>query len=509
MAVRDADGGGAAQPAPPVGAVTVSGGGATTVLTDELETLAFAATDIAQSAEEWTATIGTVLWLASRDDGGHLAAAHRAATAIADDARAVAVGLRLAGEAYGATERGVAAAQESAAGVIGWLAGFFGRVTVPVVTAAAAWASVEGATAFFAWNGIRRLLGEPPVAPEQLVMAARGLYTDPFTASLLRLLVSSVDDAGAGAVGLPLPVARVLSARGLTGVSTSAFGVLVGAGMIGALRDRGTVDVRQVSVRDVASPAGVPGVVAPPRAPSPASRSATVPSPGGVGDLLERVPAASDDSPQVRIERFDTEGRSSWAVYIGGTAAWDLTAGEQPWDLTSDVEAMAGRSSASYDAVVQAMQQAGVQPGDPVLAVGHSQGGLLAAQLASDDRFSVGGIVTAGAPIASADVPSTVAVLQLEHTDDVIPALAGATPPDPSAEHLMLRREYLNPANVDVAGYLPAHDLDGYRQTAALVDASADPRVQRMRDEVVGITSSRDGEASWWIGERTMPGGRG
>lgn len=490
------------------GALIVSGGGATTVLTDELEALASDVAMTSRSADEWIATVGAVLWLVGRDGGGHLGAAHRIASAVAEDAHELALGLRLAGEAYGATERAVTTAQEGAAGVIGWLAGFFGRFAAPALAAAGAVAGMEGALALYAFNGVRRLLGEPPLSASTMLLANRRLYTNPLAAGAIRLLVSSVDEAEAGAVGLPLPVARALSDSAVVGVPTSAFGVLVGAGMFGAMRDGWPVAVRQVSSTGAAlHPAEAP-LGGARTAGGTLTRGAPVSSPTGVADLFDRVPSPSDDRPQVRIDRFGGDDDPSWAVYIGGTASWDLTAGEQPWDLTSDVEAVAGRPSGSYDAVVQALQAAGVEAGDPVIAVGHSQGGVLAAQLASDDRFSVTGIVTAGAPIASADVPASVAVLQVEHSDDVVPSLAGVSAADSSPEHLLLRREFLSGANDDATGFVPAHDLAGYRQTAGLIDDSHDSRVTALRREVLaGITAS-DGEATWWVGQRTTSGGR-
>jgi pimeloyl-ACP methyl ester carboxylesterase len=62
-----------------------------------------------------------------------------------------------------------------------------------------------------------------------------------------------------------------------------------------------------------------------------------------------------------------------------------------------------------------------------VLLVGHSQGGILAAALASDRAFGarhrVTHVVTTGAPVGLFPVGGHVRVLAVEHTDDPVPRL--------------------------------------------------------------------------------------
>src|SRR5665647_2292463 len=54
------------------------------------------------------------------------------------------------------------------------------------------------------------------------------VLTSPALVAAVRVIVSSVDDAAAGAVGLPLPLSLALGdeGAGLFGVATSAAGVL-------------------------------------------------------------------------------------------------------------------------------------------------------------------------------------------------------------------------------------------------------------------------------------------
>jgi hypothetical protein len=60
------------------------------------------------------------------------------------------------------------------------------------------------------------------------------------------------------------------------------------------------------------------------------------------------------------------------------------------------------------------------------MLVGHSQGGIVAAQSAKDlnsNGYNVTHVVTAGSPVGRIDVPSDVQVLSLENRNDIVPRL--------------------------------------------------------------------------------------
>ena len=78
--------------------------------------------------------------------------------------------------------------------------------------------------------------------------------------------------------------------------------------------------------------------------------------------------------------------------------------------------------------IAEALALAGASAGDPVMLVGHSQGGMVAAQAAADSAsgafaYNVIHVLTAGSPIGLADVPDDVQVLALENNNDVVPHL--------------------------------------------------------------------------------------
>ncbi|WP_167585649.1 hypothetical protein [Kineococcus rubinsiae] len=245
---------------------------------------------------------------------------------------------------------------------------------------------------------------------------------------------------------------------------------------------------------------------------SPATVPRSVPTrpPGGIADVLDgvarqstgwtstsqpqpggRMPAAGPPPPgTVRLERVrSAAGRVAWVVEVPGTQTWSPfpgagSAGRSPMDLTTNVRAVAGEPTATADAVVQAMRQAGVRPGEPVMVAGHSQGGLTAAALAADPavraEFSITHVVTAGSPVDGIAVPADVRVLSLEHTGDLVPALDG-TDAEGSAHRTVVTRDVgASPAWAAAVARDPvaAHGWAGYVDTARLVDASDDPTLR-------------------------------
>jgi hypothetical protein len=200
-------------------------------------------------------------------------------------------------------------------------------------------------------------------------------------------------------------------------------------------------------------------------------------------------------------------------VEISGTQVWDPRAGENPFDVTTDVRSMAQEATVLADGVQQALEQAqaasagsrierpaavgpvpapapgaaaapepatGPNP-DPVMLVGHSLGGIAAAGLASSPRFTsahpVTHVVTMGSPVGRMPVPAGTEVLSLEHTQDAVPRLDGQPNPD-RASWVTVQRQ-LADAEADTASQ--AHDTGLYVATAGLVDGSPDPSVATWR----------------------------
>ncbi|MET1016697.1 MAG: hypothetical protein ABWX76_07760 [Leifsonia flava] len=507
---------------PSGGPLLISGAGSSAVATDELFALSARMRSIAASGEHWVDALATLGWLSGSDRlTGALEAARETAGLVAADASDIADALDRSAEGYGEMERRGVALQQALGGLLGWVGGFLAVGMLPALVWGAGLLAVDVVLAWFFVQGVNRLLGRPVDDPSEWLERNGGVLNSPQSVALVRMVVASVDDAAGGVVRLPYPLARALGDAGLDvlGVGSSAFGITVLGGLFGVVRET-PVRVGQV---------GSDGSRLPTRArrgaPIGPTAGAAVAAPRGVAELLDRIPRADPDSPrpdpdlpQVRVERYGTDDDPQWVAYIGGTVSWEVAGSTEPWDLTSNVHAVAGTDSGSYRAVLDALEQAGVREGDRITAVGHSQGGLLAAQLVSDERYTGSGLVTAGAPIAQLAVPADVPTLQLEHSDDIVPALGGYGDADPSPEHLVARREYLANRTDPVDGPVPAHALDSYLETAAVVDSSAEPRLVALRERLAGVIagtggagaagtsagpdSAASGTATWWRGER-------
>jgi hypothetical protein len=235
--------------------------------------------------------------------------------------------------------------------------------------------------------------------------------------------------------------------------------------------------------------------------------------PSGVGDLLRRIPTrARQDGesvgvpqkpPLVHVERMDGPAGRAWVVSVPGTANWSPVAGSTPFDLTGDVRLLAGKRTAGMAGVVAAMRETGVQRGEPVLLVGHSQGGLIAAALAADPavrrEFSIRRVLTSGAPIASVPIPDAVPVLSIEHTDDLVPRLDGSANRDrPNWITVSAAASTVDLSAADRAEPLLAHRIELYGRTAERIDRSTDRSLRHWRAGLAPFLDAPGRSAVGW-----------
>jgi hypothetical protein len=193
-------------------------------------------------------------------------------------------------------------------------------------------------------------------------------------------------------------------------------------------------------------------------------------------------------------------------VDVPGTKDWSL-AGDNP-DVTSlvtNLRAIAGEVTTYEQGIVEALHRAGVQPGDDVLLVGHSEGGMVAVDaaqhLAATGEFHVSHVVTAGAPIGlvAGGVPSDVDVLAIENDGDVVPHLDDAPNPD-----------RLNITTVTVhhdhGTILANHSVSAsYVPGAADIDANHDPSLLAYLAGLRGLLSATTVRTRRYLISRSYP----
>lgn len=223
--------------------------------------------------------------------------------------------------------------------------------------------------------------------------------------------------------------------------------------------------------------------------------------PASVTDLVAADGPTSGGS-RVRMTGMPRpDGTWTWVVDVPGTQTFAPRAGDNPWDLTSNVLLSAEQQTLTTRAVARALTDAQRRTGSTgrsrVMLAGHSQGGLTAAALAADPTFrqrhGVTHVVTSGAPIATLDVPEEVSVLSLEHAEDLVPGLEGQDNPDRES-WVTVRREVATDLGPDGRS-TEAHHVSHYAETARLVDASDDPSLVAWRQDAADFVGDPEGEA--------------
>ncbi len=239
-----------------------------------------------------------------------------------------------------------------------------------------------------------------------------------------------------------------------------------------------------------------------------------VPTARGVGDLLNATgalsPGAGAAPGSMRIDRVTRPGgaagsrTTTWVVHVPGTQDWSRTAGRNPFDLSADAAAYTGRPTAIATAAAHGLRRLGARPGDQVLVVGHSLGGIVAARMASQpgpaDLPRPTHVITAGSPVGHVTMPRNVFMMSLEHAQDPTPWLDGR--PAPSEPNRVLVR-------ADVADPLHSHDVDEYRRTADRIDTSADPVLLGARQQLAPYLDGPGVSTDSWnmVVQRTGPPG--
>lgn len=207
-------------------------------------------------------------------------------------------------------------------------------------------------------------------------------------------------------------------------------------------------------------------------------------NPDSITSMLDRLwILSSKEEPTIGIDLFDNpSGNKTAVVYIPGTQSFGFGDSANPLDMASNLQAMAGvGGAASEKAVLLAIKQAGIVSPDEVILVGHSQGGMVAGNIAANPTgFSIAGLITFGAPIGQLGKLKA-PVMAIEHSNDPVPNLSGKANP--------LKTNWVSVQRVsskaESNAVLFSHSLKSYRNTALAVDSSLDVGVKNIRAELL------------------------
>lgn len=177
-------------------------------------------------------------------------------------------------------------------------------------------------------------------------------------------------------------------------------------------------------------------------------------------DKLAQVSSAPDGGIGIELKP-NADGTRSVTVFVPGVRDWDLdgaatgvltgplgmalplpigpiaaavNSGDRVRshdvrDVGTTLRAIGGETTSYEQGVLEAMRQAGVRPDDHVMLVGHSLGGVIAANVAAHTaatgEFHVTHVLTAGSPNSRAlqAIPKSIKVMALENSHDVVPTL--------------------------------------------------------------------------------------
>ncbi|MCU1521495.1 MAG: hypothetical protein JWN19_1880 [Arthrobacter sp.] len=198
-------------------------------------------------------------------------------------------------------------------------------------------------------------------------------------------------------------------------------------------------------------------------------------SPAG---LLSRAGAVGGTSGEIEVLRLGAGDRPAWVVVIPGTQLEGLPAGTNPFDAGGIAEALGYGSAETTAAIRQALRAAGAEAGQPLAAVGYSQGGIHAMNLSQDKdflaEFDLKFVLTAGSPVGGIIPQPGISSPHLEHEQDWVPGADGIASPDTKDRVTVTLTNVLELPPLAEFGLGPGHQLGNYAAGAEAVATSRD-----------------------------------
>ncbi|WP_417509436.1 hypothetical protein [Microbacterium sp.] len=233
---------------------------------------------------------------------------------------------------------------------------------------------------------------------------------------------------------------------------------------------------------------------------TPVRSASPIGPPNTIAEGLRRLPDAA--GAQIKVEKYAMpDGSRKFVLYEKGTQSGGY-GGKNPFDLKSNIELYTGQESASYAATVEALRESGAQAGDEVHVYAHSQGAMNSAYLSSQGEFDVTVQVTAGSPVHPT-VSDHQLLIELRHTDDIVSSLAGGGVPagTGSPDSMVVTR--VGDATRELHDlWAHTHFEEQYIETAELLEASADVRLEAWRDKMRELNDAVSIESTEYVAKR-------
>ena len=230
---------------------------------------------------------------------------------------------------------------------------------------------------------------------------------------------------------------------------------------------------------------------------------------GSLTGLMEQLDHTREDVAgpgAVQVTRVSPDAEDApervWLVAIPGTQGGDYRDADgwstNAFDMGGNAEAMALDSQHVAKGIHEALAAAGARPGDAVVPMGYSQGGIHAARLAADPRlaevYDMQGLVTVGSPTGEIALDQDIEALHLEHDQDVVTGLDGRGNPQGVNRTTVTFSGYVEGAAPDRTTTSSAHGFGNYRA-----------HVARLEGDPGGLPDGQDGTAGG-DADRPAPG---
>lgn len=142
------------------------------------------------------------------------------------------------------------------------------------------------------------------------------------------------------------------------------------------------------------------------------------------GSLIQQFMEDGTYPEGIKIRTLEkSDGTRSHIVYIPGTQDW-IGNSDNAFDGVDNVSAYVGGETTGMKAALEVLRQQGVTEDEPILLVGHSQGGLIAAGMAADStirsKYNISGVLSYGVYVEHFDVPDDIPVTQVRNSWDPV-----------------------------------------------------------------------------------------